>query len=171
MNLIKKLAYFHVSATFFTVLLIALTTVPAVSEEYKALDGVQKIKAVFDVSLGEPSAAPVVFWAVRNVYEDKSIQELPEETEVAVVFHGPAVKLISTDSDGYSDKEKKALDEFAAMIRQMKQDGVTLEVCMYAVKVFGIDPQSILPEIDRVGNGFISVVGYQAQGYSVVVVK
>jgi hypothetical protein len=27
-----------------------------------------------------------------------------------------------------------------------------------------------LPEIDRVGNGFISVVGYQAQGYSVVTV-
>ena len=27
---------------------------------------------------------------------------------------------------------------------------------------------AILPEVDRVGNGFVSVAGYQAQGYSVV---
>jgi uncharacterized protein len=70
--------------------------------------------------------------------------------------------------DGYSDAEKKALDEFAEMLRQMKSDGVALEVCLYAVKVLGVDPASILPEIDQVGNGFISVAGYQAQGYSVI---
>jgi len=57
------------------------------------------------------------------------------------------------------------------MIKQMKQDGVKLEVCKYAVKVLGVNPESILPEIDQVGNGFISVVGYQSQGYSVVTVN
>ena len=40
-----------------------------------------------------------------------------------------------------------------------------------AVKVMGVDPETILPEVDRVGNGFISIVGYQAQGYSVVTIK
>ncbi len=52
-----------------------------------------------------------------------------------------------------------------------EQDGVKMEVCLYAAKVLGVDPNSILPEIDHVGNGFISVVGYQAQGYSVVAVN
>ena len=41
---------------------------------------------------------------------------------------------------------------------------------MYAVKVFGIDPATLMPEIDRVGNGFISVLGYQPQGYSLEVI-
>ncbi len=52
----------------------------------------------------------------------------------------------------------------------MKNDGVKLEVCLYALKVLGVDPKTILPEVDKVGNGFISVVGYQAKGYSVVTI-
>jgi hypothetical protein len=44
-------------------------------------------------------------------------------------------------------------------------------VCRYALKVLGIDPAAILPEVDQVGNGFISVVGYHAQGYSAVTKK
>jgi len=35
---------------------------------------------------------------------------------------------------------------------------------MYPVKVPGIDPATLMPEIDQVGNGFISVPGYQAEG-------
>jgi len=37
-----------------------------------------------------------------------------------------------------------------------------------AAKVFNVDPVSVLPEIKRVGNGWISMIGYQAQGYSLV---
>lgn len=165
----KHLARFVVkpfSAVLLVLFLVSAT--PAVSEEYAALKGVNKVQAVFDVTIGSAKAAPVVFWAVRNVYEDQSVRGLPEPPQIAVVFHGLAVKLISTNREGYSDEEKKALDEFADMLRQMKKDGVTLEVCLYAVKVLGVDPASILPEIDQVGNGFISVAGYQAQGYSVI---
>ena len=158
----------------YAVLIVSLFTVfsadPALSQQYNALQGVNQVKAVFDVSLGSPQRASVVFWAVKNVYDDDSVQKLPEKPEAAVVFHGPAVRLISTDRDGFSEEEKKSLDEFAAMLREMKRDGVKLEVCLYAVKVLGIDVDSILPEIDRVGNGFISVAGYQAQGYSVVTI-
>jgi len=155
-------------------LIITLCTVlsadPALSEEYNALKGVKQAKALFDVSLGSPQRALAVFWAVRNAYSDESVQALPEKPETAVVFHGPAVRLVSTSRDGYSEEEQKLLDEFAEMIREMKQDGVKLEVCLYAVKLYDLDVDSILPEVDRVGNGFISVVGYQAQGYSVVVI-
>jgi intracellular sulfur oxidation DsrE/DsrF family protein len=104
------------------------------------------------------------------VYDDESVRALPESPEVAVVFHGPAVKMISTNRNGVSAEDKKALDDFAELVHQMKQDGVKMEVCLYAAKVLGIDPGSILPEIDHVGNGFISVAGYQSQGYSVVAI-
>jgi intracellular sulfur oxidation DsrE/DsrF family protein len=50
----------------------------------------------------------------------------------------------------------------------MKKDGVKLEVCLYAVKTMGMDKTKILPEIDPVDNGFVSVIGYQMQGYAVV---
>jgi len=171
MKPVKKLVVYQLFIFLFTTMFVALIISPSVSAEYNALKGVNKVKAVFDVSMGSPVAAPLVFWAVRNVYQDKNVSTLAESPEVAVVFHGPAVKLISTNRDGYSEEEKKSLDEFAEMIHQMKQDGVKMEVCLYAAKVLGVDPNSILPEIDHVGNGFISVVGYQAQGYSVVAVN
>ena len=149
-------------------ILIGFTASPAVSGEYAALDGVTGVKTVFDVSSGSAETINVVFWAVKNVYEDQSVRSLANPPKVAVVFHGPAVKLISTDRKDFNDTEKKALDKFAETIRQMKKDGVTFEVCMYAAKVLGVDAATILPEIDQVGNGFISIVGYQAKGYSLV---
>jgi len=148
-----------------------LITAPASSGEYAALNGVKGIKAVFDVSLGSPEIANNVFWAVQNVYQDQSVRSLTEPPQVAVVFRGPAVKLISTDHAGFKGSEIKMLDKFADRIRQMKKDGVRLEVCQYAVKMLNVNPETILPEIDQVGNGFISIVGYQSQGYAAVTIK
>lgn len=145
-----------------------LLAVPAVAGEYAALTGVKGLDTVYDVSQGSPKMANVIFWAVRDAYQNESVRALPDPASTVVVFHGPAVKLISTDRKGWKPEEVAEVDRFADTIRQMKKDGVTFEVCLYAAKVMGVDAATILPEVDRVGNGFISVAGYQAQGYSLV---
>ena len=76
--------------------------------------------------------------------------------------------MISTDLEYSDDSEKKEIERFVQSIREMKKNGVTFEVCEYALKMVEVDPATIIPEVEHVGNGFISVVGYQAQGYSVV---
>jgi intracellular sulfur oxidation DsrE/DsrF family protein len=65
-------------------------------------------------------------------------------------------------------EDQKSMDEIAQTIREMAKDGIKLEVCDFAVKVFGVDPASILPEIKHVPNGWVSLIGYQARGYSLV---
>jgi intracellular sulfur oxidation DsrE/DsrF family protein len=159
--------FFAITLISFFSLFIAM---PAASEEYAALDGVNDVKAVFDFTLGDPKNANVVIWAVRNVYENESVRALPEAPRIAVVFHGYAVKLVSSDNEEFSASDKAAVNEFKETVRQMKKDGVTFEICLYAAKVLDVDPASIMAEVDRVGNGFISVVGYQAQGYSLVTI-
>ncbi len=171
MNLKKNTPKLFCSITLITLFIVALVAAPAAAGEYAALDGVKQVKAVFDVTLESPQSANVVFGAVQNVYQDDSVRSLSDPPLVAVVFHGPAVKLISTNREGFDESDNRALDEFADMIRKMKADGVTIEVCEYALKVLGVDPQTMLQEVDRVGNGFISVVGYQSQGYSVVTIN
>lgn len=170
MNQKNKIHVVPVLAILVAILIVALVTTPAISSKYEALNDVNGINAVFDVSLASPQMANIVFWAVRNVYDDESVRSLPDRPKVAVVFHGAAVKLISTNQEGFNESDKKALNEFANMIRQMKNEGVKIEVCDYAIKVLGVDPATILPEVDHVGNGFISVVGYQAKGYSLVTI-
>lgn len=155
-------------------LLIALTIFfsvgTAVAGEYAALRGLKGLDTVFDVSQGNPKTANIVFWAVRDVYQAAGVRALPNPPRTVVVFHGPAVKLISTDLSGFKPEERAEAEKFAETLRQMKKDGVTLEVCDYALKVMGVPPASVLPEITNVDNGFVSVSGYQAQGYAVVVI-
>lgn len=169
MNQIYRLLIHNFPITLFLAVFIGLPSAPALAGGYdNSLKDVTTIKVVFDVSQGSAKVSNVVFWAVKNVYEDETVRNLPEKTRLVVVFHGPAVKLISTVRDGLKKEEALEIDKFQDTLRQMKKDGVTLEVCLYAAKVMGVDPATIIPEIDRVGNGFISVIGYQAQGYSVV---
>ena len=161
-------SFYSIVAAMFIIFLVAH---PAVSGDYAALEGVKSVKTVFDVSHGAPQSANLVFWAVNNVNDDKSVRALSEPPQVAVVFHGPAVKMISTDRNGFKASDNEALDKFANTIREMKQGGVKFEVCDYALEVMGVDPKTVLPEVDHVANGFISIAGYQAQGYSVITIN
>jgi intracellular sulfur oxidation DsrE/DsrF family protein len=151
--------------------LLALQASSALAAGYdNALKDVKGVNVVFNVSPGSPAFANTVFWAVRNVYQDEAVSSLPEKTQVAIVFHGPIVKLLSSERSGFDKKDNAEIDKFQDTLRQMKKEGVKLEVCLYAAKVLGIDPATLMPEIDQVGNGFISVAGYQAQGYTVVTI-
>ena len=168
MKSIKISIVYKVLAALFVGLLITFLATPVIAGQYAALKGVNGVNTVFDVSQGTPKVANIVFWAVKDVYQNESVRSLPNPPRTVVVFHGPSVKLISSDRKGFSPEESAELDKFADTIRQMKKDGVTFEICDYAAKVMGVDPATIMPEIDHVGNGFISVAGYQAQGYAVV---
>ena len=150
--------------------LFAMLAAPATAGGYdEALKGVKGVKAVFDYGQGAPKMSNALFWAVKNVYEDESVRALPNPPRIVIVFRGASVKLISSDRKSFNESDKEELDKFADTIRQLKKDGVKMEVCLYAAKSQGIDPATIMPEIDHVGNGFVSVAGYQAQGYAVVI--
>jgi uncharacterized protein len=149
--------------------LLIFAAVPAVAQ-YPALEGIERLDTVVDYSHGSAQGGTVVFPAIREIYQDPAVTALPEAPRTVIVFHGEAVRLLSTDPLGFAEQDEAALDQFADMIRQLHADGVRMEVCMFAMKVLGVDPTTLLPEIEQVGNGFISVAGYQKQGYAVVVV-
>ena len=154
---------------FFTVVLAATLSTSALAGGYdNALKGVKNYAAVVEVSQGNPKIANLVFWAVKNAYEADEVKALSGTPNVVIVFHGPVVKLLSSDRSPFNSAEWAEVEKFQATLRQMKEDGVTLEVCLYAAKVLGVDKATIMPEIDRVDNGFVSVVGYQMQDYAVV---
>ena len=154
---------------FFAAALVAMMGTSALAAGYdNALKGVNSYDAVFEVTQASPKVANIVFWAVKNSYEEAAVKGLAKAPNIAIVFHGPAVKLLSTDKTPFNGAEWAEVEKFQATLRQMKKDGVKLEVCLYAVEVMGVDKATIIPEIDQVGNGFVSVIGYQMQDYAVV---
>ncbi len=169
MNTRNKNITQQIACLFFTVVLAATLSTSALANGYgNALKGVNSYDAVFEVSQGNPKIANLVFWAVKNAYEADEVKALSGTPNVVIVFHGPVVKMLSSDRSPFNSAEWAEVEKFQATLRQMKKDGVKLEVCLYAAKVLGVDKATIMPEIDRVDNGFVSVVGYQMQDYAVV---
>lgn len=161
---VRRMICLFLTVTFF----VTISSLVFAEGYDNALKGVGSYNAVFDVTQGNPAVANLIFWAVKNAYEVSEVKDLSKPPHIAVVFHGPAVKLLSSDKALYNGAEWAEVEKFQQTLRQMKKDGVTLEICLYAAKVLGVDKATILPEIDRVGNGFVSVIGYQKQDYAVV---
>lgn len=152
----------------FAVFLLFAATLWSVASaaEYEALKGVKSAKAVFDFRIGQPQSGALHLKLIHQTYKD--LRTANKTPEVVVVFLGPAVKLISKNREGFAPEDQKLLDEIASTVSAMSKDGMKFEICMVAVKVFNVDPTSVLPEIKKVENGWIQIIGYQAQGYSLV---
>jgi uncharacterized protein len=78
------------------------------------------------------------------------------------------VKLVSTDQSGFDQDQHDSLNALADKISNMDKEGVKFEICMTSAPAFNVDPDTILPEVNKVQNGWISVVGYQHNGYAMV---
>lgn len=148
---------------------ILLFSVPAgFTGGYPALEGLDEIKAVFDVRVSKPKSAAFQIDLIHKMFNDENIRKADNSPEFVVVFIGPATKLVSTDMEGYSLEEKNQIGKIAETVKAMAKDGIKFEICIVAAKVFKVDPSTILPEITHVENGWISLIGYQAKGYRLV---
>jgi intracellular sulfur oxidation DsrE/DsrF family protein len=151
-------------------LFMAISLVCVVStvsgEEYKVMKGIKSAKAVFDGRISNPKSAALNLKIIHQTY--KELAAMKKNPIFVVVFIGPSVKLISKNREGFSPEDQKSLDEIATTISAMSIDGINLEICLVAAKLLNVDPASVLPEIKRVGNGWISMIGFQSQGYPLV---
>jgi intracellular sulfur oxidation DsrE/DsrF family protein len=153
-----------VSLAVFCLVLSSLSFASA--EEYDAMKGVNSVNAIFDMRDGNLQTAVIHLNLIHDTY--KELITMKKNPNFVVVFMASAVKLISSDYSGFTAEEQKSLKEIAGIISRMSKAGIRVEVCLFAVKVFGVEPTSILAEIEQVGNGWISEIGYQARGYSLV---
>jgi len=150
----------------FLAIFLSCATATVFAEENEALMGVKSAKAIFDFRIGGPKSAAIHMNLIHQTYKD--FTAMKKKPEFVVVFIGPSVKLVSTNRESFTPEDQKILDDIAKTISMMSKDGIKFELCLVAAKVLKVDPASILPEIKRVGNGWISEIGYQVQGYSLV---
>ena len=154
--------------TFFALLILAAVVMPANAQDYKSLEGINGVNTIFDFRESTPASVLGHLSLVHKTYKDKAIRSIDEAPEFVVVFMGPSVKLLSSDRREFSAKERATLEKMDSVISAMAEDGIRLEVCLFAVSSFGVDPESIASEINRVPNGWISSIGYQVKGYALI---
>ena len=164
----NRKAIFFLRSVIVSVLICLFVATSTYGAEYEALDGVDDIKVVFDFSANDAKMAALYLDLIHQTFKDKNLQIKSKRPDVVVVFHGGTVKLVSSNTERFSDEEKVVLGQIANRVSAMAKDGIKLEICVFAVNLLGVDPATILPEITQVDNGWISIIGYQAKGYSLV---
>ena len=90
---------------------------------------------------------------LRDVF-DRNLRLYPERP--AYIYEGRVTTFRS-----YGDRVFRLVAALDAM-------GVRLEACGVALKGMDLEPSDVISEVHPVGNGYISAIGYQAQGYALV---
>jgi uncharacterized protein len=148
------------SAILTALILMAAPAASAQEPGYPAMEDVGAVRVAFDFRIGDPDVALSHFDLIHSMLRDSSMIRDGTRPEIVVVFIGPSVKLISTEGDQFPKINQKISD--------MNADGVKFEICLTTAHALDIPPESILPGIVQVGNGWISLIGYQHQGYAMI---
>lgn len=154
----------------FAILMLACTMVQAgemAINDQAALDDLKVGKGIFLVDIGDANKLNFYLEVIQGTH--KGMKDQGVEPDFILVFIGPSVKYLSTSSS--TDTEQSVggiLMEIESNVEALAALGVRQEICAVATRVFGIENNTVLPDLTLVGDGFISLIGYQAQGYHLV---
>lgn len=168
----KNLNFINLIVKTLGTLLIALSINSALATEtliddHVSLGDLKVGKGVFLVDIGDAKKLNFYLEVIQGTYKGMKAQGV--EPDFILVYIGPSVKYLSNAPS--SDTEKKAggtLLEIESNVAALAKLGIKQEVCAVATRVFGIGNKTVFPDMTLVGDGFISLIGYQAQGYHLV---
>ncbi len=133
-------------------------------DDADALRGVDKGKVLFDINMTDAKKMTLYLAVIRETVDDLRRQGV--EPDVILAFRGLSVRLISKDREQMDLTDFDHLDRIAEQLADLQDQGVRMEACSVATRLFKVDNGSLLDGIKPVGNTFVSLTGYQAQGYA-----
>jgi intracellular sulfur oxidation DsrE/DsrF family protein len=150
-------------------LAVSLSAKAGTIDDSDALRNVREAKGLFDVSVSDAKSLEFYLTVIERTYDGLVSQG--QRPDLVVAFRGPTVRLINTEVWSFSEEDQEILKRLPAALGRLREKGVRFEACSVATGLFKVDNTTILPDIRVVGNTFISLIGYQAQGYGLVPIK
>ena len=149
----------------------ALIIAPTVAAENlhnrAAIDGLETVKAVYDVRKSNPNALDMYLKAIITNVEN--LEKESVQADLVMVFISHSVKFINTEPALETEADYgEALASIAQSIETLQELGVRMEACNGATRAFDVDNDTLLPGIEPVRSGFISLMGYQNNGYALI---
>lgn len=132
--------------------------------KHKALANLTTAKAYYDVNIGIPEKL-----LVRLELIDKTFDQLVEvgvKPDFIVGFRGKASDFVTKGKDYVLEEDLETKKKVHEWLTRFKERGIAIEQCKIAAGLRDIDAGDFLEHLEVVENGYISMIGYQAQGYS-----
>ncbi len=162
---ILKCKFFTLIITlmFFSVSPVSAKTI----DDSAALGNLKTGKAVFLIDIGDPKKLNLYLQVIQGTHKGMKSQGV--SPDFILVYIGPSVKYLTSSPSAETEKlAGDILMDIESNIEALEKLGIKQEVCAVATRVFGIDNKTIFPGLTLVADGFISLIGYQAQGYHLV---
>ncbi len=150
---------------FILLLGTALNVQAAELKNDNALTGVTNTNAVFDISPGGKRLLGQLN-VIYKTYEQ--LIAFGHKPKFVLAFRGAATKFVTKGDKHVPKKELAIKKKVRQRIKDLKDFGVKMELCGIAAKGSRVDLDDFLPGIEIVANGYISLIGYQSQGYNLV---
>ncbi|MGB3211115.1 MAG: hypothetical protein WBB19_10460 [Desulforhopalus sp.] len=131
-----------------------------------ALKGLKETKAYFDVTVGNPKLLLIRLQLVEKTYNQLVTAGVTPTFVVGI--RGKASNYITKGTDYVLDIDLPEKESIATMVQKLSALGIALEQCRIAAGFEDIDVADFLPEVALVANGYVSMIGYHAQGYGFI---
>ncbi|QMU61652.1 MAG: hypothetical protein GKR92_08070 [Gammaproteobacteria bacterium] len=136
-------------------------------KDTNALENIEVGKVVWDVLASRPDRLLFYLKLIDETYDDLVRQDV--EPDMVFIFHGRALQLIKSEKVDFLTKDKQAHQEVLTLISDLNaRPGVQMEVCSISARMQEIENDGIISDVKMVGNTYVSLIGYQSKGYSVI---
>lgn len=136
-------------------------------DDRAALRGVKQGKGVFLIDFTEPRKTAFYLDIIRGTHAGMKRQGV--KPDLIIVYIGPTVRFLTrTPEEALVIDHDPSLQAIAEHVHALHELGVRQEVCNIATRSFKVDNANLLPGLSVVGDGFISLIGWQSQGYKLV---
>ena len=152
-------------------LLIAILLVPVMTfadqfTNANALNGLQTVKVVCDVNVGDPNLLLRRMELIDETYTQ--LIDAGIHPTVVVAFRGPATKYVTRGTGYVPPGQYATKKKIQGWVNQFHENGFSLEQCAIAARGEKVSFGDILPQITVVQNGYISIIAYQNKGYALL---
>ncbi|HZJ81873.1 MAG TPA: DsrE family protein [Guyparkeria sp.] len=153
-----------ISAVFIAIFLASGTAGAAAAtvNDEAALAGVKEARGVFQIDFEDAAKMAFYLQVIRGTHANFRRQGL--EPDLVIVFIGPTVQFLTTEPpEGVADPA--VLMQIESEVARLAELGVRMQVCTVATEVFGVDNETVFDGMELTGDGFVAMIGWQAQGY------
>lgn len=155
-------------------IVICILTIMTVSSSFgkeindsMALNGIKEAKSVFLIDFTDIKTTAFYLKIIQGTH--KGFVKQGVKPKMVLVFIGKTVKFLSTKQDeAFEMENENELKSIQNSIKEFTKLGVRMEVCSVATDVFKVDNSTIPSQMNIIADGFISLIGWQTQGYKLV---
>ena len=145
------------------------STISTFSDEYankRALNNISTAKTYFDVNMGIAKKLVTRLKLIDTTYEQLTAAGV--RPEFVVGFRGKATRFVTKGNDYVLEEDFAEKKKVHILVKRLQERGIPMEQCLIAAGFQYVAPEDILPEIELVQNGYISMIGYQIKGFAQV---